>query len=126
MPLSHAVAWIAHLDVHVIQFEAQQSVDQRIRQRAHFTRQHGNQVRGQHEFFGEVCEALVGIRSVLVVGHHEAQSAFRQYVSKHRPALALHIVGWETVDHPTEAEVLKLAREFFVRQGEMVATPRVR
>lgn len=124
MPLSHAVAWIGHLDAHVIQFEAQQSVDQRVKQRVQFTRQRGDQVRGQHEFFGEVCEALVGIRSVLVVGHPEPEAAFRQYVSKHRPALALRVVGWETVDHPTEPEVLKLAREFFVRQGEAVVTPR--
>jgi len=125
MPLSHAVAWIGHPDVHVIQFEAQQSVDQRVKQQARFTRQHGDQLRGQHEFFGEVCEALAGIRSVLVVGPPDLQAAFRQYVSKHRPALALHIVGWETVDDPTEPEVLKLARKFFSRQGETVATPRV-
>jgi len=125
MPLSHAVAWIGHLDAHVIQFSAQQSTDERVKQRAHFTRQQGNQVRGQHEFFGEVCEALAGVRSVLAVGHREPQTAFRQYVSKHRPALALRIAGWQTIDHPTEPEVLKLAREFFVRQGAMVATPRV-
>jgi len=125
MPLSHALAWIAHVDVHVIQFDAQRSVDQRIKRRTLFTRQSGHQLRGQHEFFGEVCEALVGIRSVLVVGHPEPLSAFRQYVSKHRPALALHIVGWETLDHPTEPEVLALARGFFARQGEGVATPRV-
>jgi hypothetical protein len=61
-----------------------------------------------------------------VVGHHEPEAAFRQYVSKHRPALALHVVGWEIIDHPTEAEVVKLARDFFVRQGEMAATPRMR
>jgi hypothetical protein len=125
MPFSHAVVWIGHVDVHVIQFLAQQAVDQRVKQRVHFTRQHGDRVRGQHEFFGEVCEALVGIRSVLVVGHREPQTAFRQYVSKHRPALALHIAGWVTLDRPTEPEVLKLAREFFASQGAMVATPRV-
>jgi hypothetical protein len=124
MPHSHAVAWIGHLDVHVIEFDADQSVDHRVKQRVHYTRQHHSQVRGQHEFFGEVCEALIGIKAVLVVGHHEPEAAFRQYVSKHRPALALHIVGWEIVDHPTEPEVLKLARAFFVRLGEMAATPR--
>jgi hypothetical protein len=39
--------------------------------------------------------------------------------------LAAQIVGWETVDHPTEAEIVKLAREFFVKRGELVATPRM-
>jgi alanine dehydrogenase len=126
MPLSHAVAWIEHLGAHVIQFDANHSVDQRVKQHVRYTRQHGSHVREQREFFEEICEALAGIQAVLVVGHAEPESAFRQYVSKHRPALALHVVGWEIVDHPTEAEVLKLAREFFVRQGEMAATPRMR
>jgi hypothetical protein len=126
MPLSHAVTWIEHLGAHVIEFDADQSVEQRVKQHVHYTRQHGSQVRGQHEFFDEVCDALSGIKAVLVVGHHEPQGDFRQYVSKHRPALAFHIVGWETIDHPTEPEVLKFAREFFVRRGEMVATPRMR
>ncbi len=126
MPLSHAAAWIEHLDAQVIQFDADTSSDQRVKQHVRHTRQHGSQTRGQHEFFGEICDALAGIKAVLVIGHHEPESAFRQYVSKHRPALALHIVGWEIVDQPTEAEVLKLAREFFVRQGELTATPRMR
>lgn len=126
MPLSHAAAWIEHLGAHVIQFDAGTSLEQRVKQHVRYTRQHGSQVRAQHEFFGEICDALSGIKAVLVVGHHEPETAFRQYVSKHRPALALHIVGWEIVDHPTEGEVLKLAREFFVRQGEMAATQRFR
>ena len=126
MPLSHAAAWIEHLGAHVIQFDADHSVDQRVKQHVHYTRQHGSEVRGQREFFAEICDALAGIQAVLVVGHHEPEAAFRQYVSKHRPALALHVVGWEIVDQPTEAEVLKLARDFFVRRGEMAATARMR
>jgi hypothetical protein len=126
MPFSHAAAWIEHLGAHVIQFDSDQSIEQRVKQHVHYTRQHGSQVRGQHEFFGEVCEALSGIQAVLVVGHREPESAFRQFVSKHRPGLALHVVGWQIVDQPSEAEVLKLAREFFVRRGELVATPRMR
>ena len=126
MPFSHATAWIEHSGAHIIQFDADLSSEHRVKQHSRYTRQHGNQVRGQHEFFGEICEALSGIKAVLVVGHHEPETAFRQYVSKHRPALALHIVGWEIVDAPTEPEVLKLSREFFVRRGELVATPRMR
>lgn len=126
MPFSHATAWIEHSGAHVIQFDADQSSEQHVKQHTRYTRQHSNQERGQHEFFGEICEALSGIKAVLVVGHHEPEAAFRQYVSKHRPALALHIVGWEIVDQPTETQVLKLSREFFVRQGELVATPRMR
>ena len=125
MPFTHAAVWLEHHGAHLYQIDSDHVVESKVKEHVHYTRQHGSQVRGEHEFFGEVCEALRDIKSVLVLGQHVPQAAFRQYVSKHRPALALHIVGWETVDHPTEAEVIKLAREFFVRQGEMVATPRM-
>ena len=124
MPLAHAVAWIDHHKAHVLQFDANQALDEKIHEQFHNTRQHGSAVRSEHEFFGEVCDALAGIEAVLVVGGHTAQSDFRHYVDKHRPHLAPLIVGWETVDNPTEGEVLKMARQFFVKRSEMVPTPR--
>ncbi|MEO7338735.1 MAG: hypothetical protein ABIV63_19355 [Caldimonas sp.] len=125
MPLSHAVAWIDHHAAQVIQIDAEHVLDQKVKEHIHYTRQHGSQVRSEHEFFAEVCAALAGIESVLVAGSHTAQADFRHYVEKHRSALAAQIVGWETVDHPTEGEIVKLAREFFVKRGELVATPRM-
>jgi hypothetical protein len=35
------------------------------------------------------------------------------------------IVVRETVDHPTEGEIVKLARGFFVKRRELVAPPRM-
>ncbi len=125
MPLSHAIAWIDHHSAQVLQFDAGQVHDQKIKEHVHYTRQHGSQVRSEHEFFAEVCDALTGIKAVLVAGSHTAQADFRRYVEKHRPALAPQIVGWKTVDHPTEGEVVELARRFFVERGEMTDTPRL-
>ena len=126
MPLNHAVAWIDHHSAQVLQFDAVQVHDETIREHVHYTRQHGSQVRSEHEFFGEICDALAGINAVLVAGSHTAQADFRHYVDKHRPAVQPQIVGWETIDHPTEGEIVKLAREFFVKRGEMVPTPRLK
>ena len=120
MSPSHAVAWIEPLDAHVIALDPAPGVDEPL----HYTRQRGSLLRGQHEFFSEVCEALADSKSVLVVGQHDPETAFRQYVSKHRPALALHVVGWQTMAHPTEPEVLTLAREFFAHRDELLAAQR--
>ena len=125
MSLSHAVAWIDHHAAQVLQLDAEQVLGQKVKEHVHYTRQHGSKVRSEHEFFAEVCDALSGIESILVVGSHTAQADFRHYVDKHRPAVAAQIAGWETVDHPTEGEVVKMAREFFVKRGELVATPRM-
>ena len=124
MPLNHAVAWIDHHNAQVLQFTAEEVQDQKIKEHVHYTRQHGSNVRSEHDFFSEICDALAGIKSVLVAGSHTAQADFRHYVEKHRPALSPQIVAWETVDHPTEGELVKRARAFFVGRGEMTPTPR--
>ncbi len=125
MSLSHAVALIDHHSAQLLQIDAEQVVEHKIKEHAHYTRQHGSQVRSEHEFFAEVCDALAGIESVLVAGSHTAQADFRHYVEKHRPAVATQIVGWETVDHPSQGEIVKMVREFFVKRGELVATTRM-
>jgi stalled ribosome rescue protein Dom34 len=125
MSLNHAVAWIDHHNAQVLQIDAEQVVGQKVKEHVHYTRQHGSSVRSEHEFFGEVCDSLAGIESVLVTGSHTAQADFRHYVEKHRPTVATQIKGWETVDHPTEAEIVKIGREFFAQRGEMVPTPRI-
>jgi len=124
MSPSQAVAWIEPLDAHVMALAPADAAGERVDKPLHYARQRGSLLRGQHEFFSEVCEALAASQSVLVVGQHDPESAFRQYVSKHRPALALHVVGWQTMAHPTEAEVLTLAREFFAHRDETLAAQR--
>ena len=125
MALSHAVAWIDHHNAQVLQIDAEQVLDQKVKEHVRYTRQHGSKVRSEHEIFAEICDALTGIESALVAGSRTAQADFRHYVEKHRPAVEAQIAGWETVDHPTEGEIVKMAREFFVKRGEQLATPRM-
>ena len=119
----HAVVAIDHHHAQVLQFNAEEVQAQKVDAQTHYTRQHGSKVRDEHEFFGEVCAALAGIAEVLVAGSHTAQADFRHYVEKHRPHLAPHIVGWETVDHPTEGELVALARKYFVKHDRMAGIP---
>jgi stalled ribosome rescue protein Dom34 len=123
MSLFHAVVWLDHHHAQVLQFDAEQVHAQKIEAHVHDTPQHGSGVRSEHEFFGEVCAALAGIAQVLVTGSHTAQSDFRHYVDKHRPAVAPQIMGWETVDHPSEGQLVALARKFFVQRDRMAGSP---
>ena len=81
MPLSHAVAWIDHHSAQVLQIDAEQVLDQKVKEHVHYTRQHGSKVRSEHEFFAEVCDALAGIESVLVAAHRNAQQMWLKVVS---------------------------------------------
>ena len=119
----HAVVWIDHQHAQVLHIDADPAQVQKIKAHNHHTRQHGSQVRTEHAFYGEVCDALATTKEVLVTGAHTAQADFRHYVEKHRAAIAPKIVGWETVDHPTEGQLAALARKFFVKHDRMAGTP---
>ena len=114
MSLFHAVVWIDHHNAKVLQFDAQQVQVRKVQAHNHNTGQHGSTVRTEHEFFGEVCDELAGIGQVVVTGSHMALTSFRHYVDKHRVSLVEHVLGWEIVDRPTEAQLVAYARKYFV------------
>lgn len=115
MPLFHAVVWIDHHHAEVVQFDAAQVLVRKVQAHDYETRQHGSAVRTEHEFFGEVCDELADINEVLVTGGKTSLADFRHYVDKHRPLLSKHIAGWETVDHPSDGQLVAFARKFFVK-----------
>jgi hypothetical protein len=122
MALFHAVVWTDHQSAQVVQFDAEHLQAQKIRAHTHHTAQHGSIVRTEHEFFGEVCEALNGIAEVLVTGSHTAIADFRHYADKHRPQTAARIVAYEVVDHPSEKQLVALARKYFLKHDQMMGT----
>lgn len=122
MPFFHAIVRVDHHSAQILQFDATQVLAQQVREHVHCTRQHGSNVRSEHEFFGEVCDATKGIAEVLVAGSHTALADFRHYVEKHRAEVALRIVGWETASHMSTNELVAMARRYFSVYAGM-ATP---
>lgn len=123
MPLFHAVVLTDHQSALVVQFDAEQVLSQRIQAHKHPTAQHNSAVRTEHEFFGEVCDALQGIQQVLITGSHTATADFKHYAEKHRPLIAPQIVGYEVVDHPTENQLVAMARVAFDKHNLMDGIP---
>lgn len=123
MTTFHAVVWLDHQNAQVLQFDAEHVQAHKIKASHHYTRQHGSAVRSEHEFFGQVCDALAGIGEVLVTGSTTVLADFDHYVGKHRSAMAGRIVGRETVDHPTDPQLVALARKYFVKFDRMAGTP---
>ncbi|MCU0773752.1 MAG: hypothetical protein MUC74_04375 [Ideonella sp.] len=121
--LFHAVVWLDHQNAQILQFDAEHVQSSKVKSHRHETRKHGSAVRSEHEFFGHVCDGLAGIPEVLVTGSHTAQADFRHYVEKHRPLVARQIVGYETVDHPSENQLVAMARKYFLKYDRMAGTP---
>jgi hypothetical protein len=123
MTFFHAVVRIDHEHAQVLQFDADRVEAVKVRPHNHPTGQHGSAVRSEHEYYGHVCDALAGIAEVLAVGPRTGLADFEHYAKKHRPEVARRIVGYEVVDHPTEHQLVALARQFFLRHDRMAGTP---
>lgn len=123
MSLFHAVLWLDHHEAKVLQFDADHVQAERVKSHSHHTKQRGSAVRTEHEFYADVCDALAGIAEVLVTGSRTAQADFKHYVEKHRAALAPQIVGYETVDHPSDKQLVAMARQYFLKHDRMAGVP---
>ena len=123
MTMFHAVVWIDHQSAQVLQFDAEHVQAQKVKSHTHHTAQHGSDVRTQHEFFGQVCDALAGITEVLVVGPKTGIADFEHYATKHRADTAKRVVGYEVVDHPTENQLVAMARKYFLKYDRMNGVP---
>jgi hypothetical protein len=123
MTLLRAVVWIDHQTAQILQFDAQHVQAHKVKSHAHPTAQHGSLVRTEHEFFADVCDALAGIPDVLAVGPKTGLAAFEHYATKHRPETASRIVAYDVVDHPTDNQLVALARKYFVKHDRMGGIP---
>jgi stalled ribosome rescue protein Dom34 len=123
MTTVHAVVFVDHHSAQVLQFDADHVDAQKIKASSKHTKQHGSQVRTEHEFFAHVCDALEGIAEVLAVGPSTGLADFQHYVRKHRAALVPKIVDYQTVDHPSENQLVAMARQFFLKHDRMAGVP---
>ena len=123
MTMFHAVVWIDHQSAQVLQFDAEHVQALKVKAHTHHTAQHGSGVRTQHEFYGQVCDALTGITEVLVVGPKTGLTDFEHYAAKHRPATARQVVGYELVDHPSQNQLVAMARKYFLKYDRMNGVP---
>ncbi|MEX8517472.1 MAG: hypothetical protein AB3X44_02995 [Leptothrix sp. (in: b-proteobacteria)] len=123
MTTFHAVVWIDHQNAQVLQFDEEHVQAQRVKAHTHHTRQHGQDERHERAYYTQVVQALAGVQEILVVGPGTARADFRKYCDEHALAVAEAIVDTLAVDHPTEPQLIALARKYFTKYDLMAGTP---
>lgn len=118
MSFNHAVIWIDHQSAHVIQFNHEASESEVIKTKS----THGHSGQNSHATAGylhAVIAAVSDAREILVVGPGSAKLELIRHAHKHDANVANKIVAVETVDHPSDAQLLAYARKYFVRVDNM-------
>ncbi len=116
----HAIVWLDHREARIASFSLGSShlievhshnSERRIHRKA---REIGSgKMVDDHRMFDEIVESLADIREVLIAGPGNAKTAFVTYVKSRHVDLVKRIVGVETLDHPTDGELLAHARKSF-------------
>jgi stalled ribosome rescue protein Dom34 len=116
----HAAVWLDHQEARVFRIESASFDEATLRDPQHHLkrRTEGSMAEKSHpddvkHFFHEVARALDSADEVLVVGPSSAKLQFLKYVHAHDPKLEQRIVGIETVDHPSDAQLAAFARHYF-------------
>ncbi len=120
---THVAVWIDHKEARIFDVEPG-NVDHTTVEAPH-RNVHHKHPRGAEEakahpedakrFFHEVARALDGAVEILVVGPSTAKLELIRYVDEHEHALASKVVGVETVDHPTDGQLVAHAKKYFER-----------
>lgn len=116
----HAVVWLDHAQARVLSFNPQDVQEIHVPSHPHHRQVHhkagaigSGKADEDREFFAEIASSLAQAGEVLVVGPGSAKLEFIRYLHRHDPALEAKLVSVETVDHPTDGQILTYARNCF-------------
>ena len=74
-------------------------------------------------FYSEIVQALEGSHEVLLTGAGNARTEFKTWCDSHAKACAHTIVQNIPSDHPTDPQLIALARKYFVKFDKMAGDP---
>jgi stalled ribosome rescue protein Dom34 len=121
MSTFHAVVWIDHQEAHVMMFDREHMRAQRIHSRSHH--KHQGKPHDSKALFADVAVALAGVHEVLLTGPGMARDEFATWCKSHSASVAAAIADSIPSDHPTDAQVVALARKYFKKLDQMGLDP---
>ena len=113
--------WMSHTEARVFHIEAAHTETEKLSAPSHHifhthppkgaegTKAHDEE---SQKFFHELTTALEGTDSLLIVGPSTGKLAFIRYLHTHAKALEAKVVGVETVDHPTDGQLVAYAKKY--------------
>ena len=121
MSTFHAVVWMDHQEAHVVMFDREHIQAQRIQSRSHH--KHQGKASDTAAFYAEVAQALTGTHEVLLTGPGLACKEFRDWCAAHQKSTAAIIVDSIASDHPSDAQLVAMAKQYFKKFDAMAAVP---
>ena len=125
MSTNHVIIWIDHKEAHVLFFDA--TLNEIIKSKSDHSHLHhkantigsGNAPE-DHKFFHKVLSVVADVKEILIVGPGSAKAELLKHASMHDPLIAKRIIGVETLDHPTDPQLIAYAKKYFQKIYKML------
>ena len=122
----HAVIWIDHREARVFHFNPT-DVEQLVLHPDHPTKHIHHKANSigsghataDHEFLHAVVQSIADAGAVLITGPGHAKSDLVKHIDQHDPKLMKIVAGVETVDHPSDGELVAFARHYLKAADRM-------
>ena len=116
----HAIVWIDHQQAKIFRVGPAESDHATLRSSHPHEHIHhkANSIGSghtpvEHAFLERVSQSLNDSGAILITGPSSAKDELAAHIRERHPALAARISAVEAADHPTDGELVALARRFF-------------
>ncbi len=109
----HAVVWIDHTQAKIFHFNADSA--EKLTLLAHHPK-HAEKHHTDEAFFHAVVKSFTDAGEVLITGPSYTKTALLKHIARHDAPLLARVVGVESADHPTDAQIVSHARHYFENQ----------
>ena len=123
----HAVVWIDHLEAHIMQISNGDVESSLVKPKNPPHKVHSKaatlgsgRAPQDQDYYHRVTEALAGATEILIVGPAQAKLQLLKHIHTHDPALVSNVVGVESVDHPTDKQLVAYARKYFHAKDQVL------
>jgi stalled ribosome rescue protein Dom34 len=128
MSYLHAIVWIDHEQARITHFNddaAERMVLHSTHRPGKIHHKHGPSGSAGHEpedtpYLHAVAQALQGATEILIVGPGTEKNELVKHLERHDKPIAERVVAVQTVDHPTDGQLLALARKYFRAADRML------
>jgi stalled ribosome rescue protein Dom34 len=124
----HAVVWIDHHEARISRFDSEvtQATHHTIKSdhpQAHLHHK-ANSIGSGHAhvdaaYLERVAADISDARAILIAGPSSAKHELYKHITQRHPAIVPHVMGVETLDHPTQGELLAHAARSFLAAERM-------
>jgi stalled ribosome rescue protein Dom34 len=116
----HAVVWLDHHEAKIFQFNSAEAEAAHVlpaKPHVHLHHHHGGDTDGRAKpdmnFYRDIAKALAPAGEILICGPSQAKLELAKFLEQHEPAIHKRVAGVETVDHPSDPQIVAHARTYF-------------